>query len=93
MAAILDAILNISISPSMPRWHHSVSMYGHIGEQIYAKTFYADYFFGLHLQSFSDLQTTGNKSEYVPNSLRSSGLLPVLRNFSVLFSNCTVFLT
>ena len=51
LAAILDAILNISISPMMPRWHHSVSMYGHIGEHIYAKTFCADYFFGLHLKS------------------------------------------
>ena len=53
MAAILDAIFNISISPMMPRWHHSVSMYGHIGEHIYAKTFCADYFLGctqnLHL--------------------------------------------
>ena len=46
MVAILDAILNISISPMMPRWHHSVSMYGHIGEHIYAKTFCADIFFG-----------------------------------------------
>ena len=43
--------LNISISPMMPRWHHSVSMYGHIGEHIYAKTFCADYFFGLHPKS------------------------------------------
>ena len=51
LAAILDAILNISISPMMPRWHHSVSMYGHIGEHIYAKTFCADYFFGLHPKS------------------------------------------
>ena len=51
LAAILDAILNISISPMMPRWHHSVSMYGHIGEDIYAKTFCADYFFGLHPKS------------------------------------------
>ena len=51
MAAILDAILNISISPMMPRWHHSVSLYGHIGEHIYAKTFCADYFFGLHPKS------------------------------------------
>ena len=45
MAAILDAILNISISPMMPRWHHSVSMYGHVKEHIYAKTFCADYLF------------------------------------------------
>ena len=51
LAAILDAILNISISPMMPRWHHSVSMYGHIGEHIYAKTICADYFFGLHPKS------------------------------------------
>ena len=51
MAAILDAILNISISPMMPRWHHSVPIYGHIGEHIYAKTFCADYFFGLHPKS------------------------------------------
>ena len=47
----MDAILNISISPMMPRWHHSVSMYGHIGEHIYAKTCCADYFFGLHPKS------------------------------------------
>ena len=32
-------------------WHHSVSMYGHIGEHIYAKTFCSDYFFGLHPKS------------------------------------------
>ena len=51
LAAILDAILNISISPLMPRWHHSVSMYGHIGEHIYAKIFCADYFLGLHSKS------------------------------------------
>ena len=59
LAAILDAILNISISPMMPRWHHtmmprwhhSVSMYGHIGEHIYAKIFCADYFLGLHSKS------------------------------------------
>ena len=57
MAAILDAILNISISPMMPRWHHSVSMYGHIGEHIYAKTFCADYFFGLHPKSSFGNQT------------------------------------
>ena len=50
MAAILDAISNILIPPMMPRWHHSVSMYGHIGEQIYAKTFCADYFW-LHPKS------------------------------------------
>ena len=49
MAAILDAILNILISPMMPR-HHSVSMYGHIGEHICAKTFCADYFW-LHPKS------------------------------------------
>ena len=61
MAAILDAILNISISPTMPRWHHSVSMYGHIGEHIYAKTFCADYFFGLHPKSsFGNRTTTCN---------------------------------
>ena len=58
MAAILDAILNISISPMMPRWHHSVSMYGHIGENIYAKTFCADYFFGLHPKCSFGNQTT-----------------------------------
>ena len=58
LAAILDAILNISISPMMPRWHHSVSMYGHIGEHIYAKTFCADYFFGLHPKSSFGNQTT-----------------------------------
>ena len=57
MAAILDAILNISISPMMPRWHHSVSMYRHIGEHIYAKTFCADYFFGLHPKSSFGNQT------------------------------------
>ena len=57
LAAILDAILNISISPMMPRWHHSVSMYGHIGEHIYAKTFCADYFFGLHPKSSFGNQT------------------------------------
>ena len=51
MAVILDAILNISISPMMPRWHHSVSWYGHIGEHIYAKTFCADVFWGLHPKS------------------------------------------
>ena len=34
-----------------PMMHHSVSMYGHIGEHIYAKTFCADYFFGLHSKS------------------------------------------
>ena len=38
----------ISISPM---WHHSVSMYGHIGEHIYAKLFCADYFFGLYPKS------------------------------------------
>ena len=48
---LLAAILNISISPMMPRWHQSVSMYGHIGEHIYVKTFCADYFFGLHPKS------------------------------------------
>ena len=37
--------------PMMPRWHHSVSMYGHIGEHIYAKTFCADNFFWLHPKS------------------------------------------
>ena len=47
----MDAILNISISRMMPKWHHSVSMYGHIGEHIYAKTFCADYFLGLHPRS------------------------------------------
>ena len=47
----MDAILNISISPMMPRWHHSVSMYGHIGEHVHAKTFCAYYFFGLHPKS------------------------------------------
>ena len=47
----MDAILNISISPMMPRWHHSVSMNGHIGEHIYSKTFCAGYFFGLHPKS------------------------------------------
>ena len=41
----------------MPRWHHSVSMYGHIGEHIYAKTFCADYFFGLHPKSSFGNQT------------------------------------
>ena len=58
MAAILDAILNISISPMIPRWHHPVSMYGHIGEHIYAKAFCADYFFGLHPKSSFGNQTT-----------------------------------
>ena len=32
---------NDATFPMMPRWHHSVSMYGHIGEHIYAKTFCA----------------------------------------------------
>ena len=54
---ILDAILNISISPMMPRWHHSVSTNGHIGEHIYAKIFCADYFFGLHQKSSFGNQT------------------------------------
>ena len=62
MAAILDAILNISISPMMPRWHHSVPMYGHIGEHIYAKTFCADYFFGLHPKSSFCNRTIRNDS-------------------------------
>ena len=31
--------------------NHSVLMYGHIGKHIYAKTFCADYFFGLHPKS------------------------------------------
>ena len=42
-------------------------MYGHIGERIYAKTFCADYFLGLHKKS-----SFGNRTK-----------LPVLRNCSV----------
>ena len=42
---------------NMPRWHHSVSMYGHIREHIYAKTFCADFFFWLHPKS-----SFGNKT-------------------------------
>ena len=61
MAANLDAILNISISPMMARWHFSVSIYGHIGENIYAKTFSADYFFGLHPKS-----SFGNRTKLEP---------------------------
>ena len=45
LAVILNAILNISISPMMPRWPHSVSMYGHIGEHIYAKNILCGLFF------------------------------------------------
>ena len=41
----------------MPMWHHSVSMYGHIGEHIYAKTFCADYLFWLHPKSSFGNQT------------------------------------
>ena len=53
----LGRYLEYSISPMMPRWHHSVSMYGHIGEHIYAKTFCADYFLGLHPKSSFGNQT------------------------------------
>ena len=54
----LGRILNISISPMMPRWHHLVSTNGHIGEHIYAKTFCADYFLGLQPNSSFCNKTT-----------------------------------
>ena len=65
LAAILDAILNISISPMMPRWHHSVSMCGHIGEHNYAKTFCADYFLGLHPKSSFGNRTNKSDTFYI----------------------------
>ena len=72
----MDAILNISISPMMPRWHHSVSMYVHIGEHIYAKTFCADYFGGLHPKSSFGYPTKVLCPEYiVSNAERSTSEL------------------
>ena len=49
--------------------HHSVSMYGHIGEHIYAKTFCADYFLGLHPKS-----SFGNRTITFSRNARSENM-------------------
>ena len=94
MATILDAILNISISPMMPRWHHSVSMYGHIGEHIYAKTFCADYFFGLHPKSSFGNQTKQCMPRSGPGcSKLTTSLVNEILKFQMLISQtCQYFL-
>ena len=88
--ALLDAILNMSISPMMPRWHHSVSMYRHIGEHIYAKTFCADYFLGLHPKSSFGNRTISTSRNHYAGEKNEGSPIYVVKLFSESFSSICI---